>query len=32
MAIIDHITTNNSKCPSNAEFLNALALYSNYDD
>lgn len=21
-----------SKCPSNAEFLNALALYSNYDD
>ena len=20
------------KCPSNAEFLNALALYSNYDD
>lgn len=23
---------NASKCPSNAEFLNALALYSNYDD
>ena len=21
-----------SKCPSNEEFLNALALYSNYDD
>ena len=21
-----------SKCPSNAEFLNTLALYSNYDD
>lgn len=23
---------NTSKCPSNAEFLNALALYTNYED